>query len=69
MLLFGDSLLQPLNLNCCRMPLPPALLARLAKRGIVKPTEQGKKQHVVTDNTLSFRHFSSYIITVFSCVT
>ena len=24
-----------------RMPLPPALLARLAKRGIVKPSEQG----------------------------
>lgn len=28
------------------MPLPPALLARLAKRGIVKPSEQGMEQHL-----------------------
>lgn len=27
------------------MPLPPALLARLAKRGIVKPSEQGRRKH------------------------
>lgn len=30
---------------CCRMPLPPALLARLAKRGIVKPSDQGSRAH------------------------
>lgn len=29
----------------CRMPLPPALLARLAKRGIVKPSDQGRRKH------------------------
>lgn len=27
------------------MPLPAALLARLAKRGIVKPSEQGSRKH------------------------
>jgi len=27
------------------MPLPPALLARLAKRGIVKHSDQGKIHH------------------------
>lgn len=40
------------------MPLPPALLARLAKRGIVKPTEKGKKKHndwwKFNNQTLSF---------------
>lgn len=47
------------------MPLPPALLARLAKRGIVKPTEQGERQHCCTT---TFRHVPLYNITIFPCV-
>lgn len=41
---------------CCRMPLPPALLARLAKRGIVKPSEQGNLMSK-TDMFPSFMRF------------
>ncbi|KAJ0064866.1 hypothetical protein NL108_017025 [Boleophthalmus pectinirostris] len=32
------------------MPLPPALLARLAKRGIVKPTEQGADEEIIAED-------------------
>lgn len=34
------------------MPLPPALLARLAKRGIVKPSEQGSRKRFTTAKEL-----------------
>ncbi|XP_077432409.1 polyglutamine-binding protein 1 [Vanacampus margaritifer] len=32
------------------MPLPAALLARLAKRGIVKPTEQGADEEIIAED-------------------
>nr|XP_061803534.1 polyglutamine-binding protein 1-like [Nerophis lumbriciformis] len=32
------------------MPLPAALLARLAKRGIVKPTEQGPDEEIIAED-------------------
>lgn len=32
------------------MPLPPALLARLAKRGIVKPTEQEVDEEIIAED-------------------
>ncbi|XP_040008135.1 polyglutamine-binding protein 1 [Xiphias gladius] len=32
------------------MPLPPALLARLAKRGIVKPTEQEADEEIIAED-------------------
>ncbi|KAM4609683.1 polyglutamine-binding protein 1 [Polymixia lowei] len=32
------------------MPLPPALLARLAKRGIVKPTEQDVDEEIIAED-------------------
>ncbi|XP_072305114.1 polyglutamine-binding protein 1 [Eucyclogobius newberryi] len=32
------------------MPLPPALLARLAKRGIVKPSEQGADEEIIAED-------------------
>lgn len=46
----------------CRMPLPPALLARLAKRGIVKPSEQGSRKCFTMAK--AFRHF--VVLSVFT---
>lgn len=44
------------------MPLPPALLARLAKRGIVKPSDQGSVLHPPR----GYFHPSLYVLTTSS---
>lgn len=46
------------------MPLPPALLARLAKRGIVKPTEQGSGTDFIF-GSLPFVNFSLCFVLFF----